>query len=83
MEMIHKAIDAGVNYVDTAYPYHNGESESFVGRILKDGYRDQVKPEEWADNCIECGECEEACPQQIEIIDWLAKAHEELVKAGD
>jgi len=43
-------------------------------------YNNQVNPEARADQCIECGECEEACPQQIEIIDWLAKAHEKLAE---
>ena len=42
--MLHAAIDQGVNYVDTAYPYHAGQSEFFVGRALKAGnYRDRVK----------------------------------------
>ena len=31
-----------------------------------------------ADQCIECEECLEKCPQHIEIPDWLKKAHEVL-----
>lgn len=40
---IRHAIDCGVNYIDTAWPYHAGESEPFVGRVLADGYRERVR----------------------------------------
>lgn len=40
--MLKTAIDRGVNYIDTAYPYHNGESEPFVGRTIKKLGRERV-----------------------------------------
>jgi predicted aldo/keto reductase-like oxidoreductase len=42
-KMIYYAIDHGVNYLDTAYPYHEGESEAFLGKILTGDYRKKVK----------------------------------------
>ncbi|MBU6997340.1 MAG: aldo/keto reductase [Theionarchaea archaeon] len=42
IKIIRKGIDSGITYVDTAEPYHMGESEIVVGKALKNGYRDRV-----------------------------------------
>lgn len=39
-DMIARALKAGVNYIDTAYPYHNGQSELVVGEIMEKYDRD-------------------------------------------
>src|ERR1700730_17150508 len=41
IRIIHKALDAGINFVDTADAYSGGESEEIVGKALK-GRRDDV-----------------------------------------
>jgi len=40
--IIRRAIDSGVNYVDTAYNYSNKTNENVVGEALSDGYREKV-----------------------------------------
>ncbi|MCP4720513.1 MAG: aldo/keto reductase [Desulfobacteraceae bacterium] len=39
---IRHAVDQGVNYIDTAWPYHGGQSEPLVGEALGYGYRDKA-----------------------------------------
>jgi len=41
-EMLSHAIDNGINYLDTAYPYHNGESETFLGKALTEEQREKT-----------------------------------------
>ena len=41
-KMLYNAIDNGVNYLDTGYPYHNGASEKFLGKYLTREYREKV-----------------------------------------
>lgn len=42
IKMVRTAIDAGLNYIDTAYPYHGEMSEPFTAEALKEGYREKV-----------------------------------------
>ncbi len=41
--MIRAAIEAGVNYFDTAYVYHDQMSEVSLGKALEGGYRERVR----------------------------------------
>src|ERR1700704_5502815 len=42
IRIIHRALDAGINFVDTADVYSQGESETIVGKALSGGRRDDV-----------------------------------------
>jgi aryl-alcohol dehydrogenase-like predicted oxidoreductase len=42
IRIIHRALDAGVNFIDTADIYSQGESEVIVGKALAGGQRDDV-----------------------------------------
>src|SRR5919202_2287363 len=42
IRIIHRALDAGINFIDTADVYSQGESEEIVGKALADGRRENV-----------------------------------------
>jgi hypothetical protein len=42
VRMIRHALDCGVNYFDTAYIYHEGQSETVLGKALR-GHRDRAR----------------------------------------
>ena len=42
VKIIHKALDAGINFIDTADGYSDGESEEILGEALASGRRESV-----------------------------------------
>ncbi len=66
--MMKHSIESGINYFDTAWPYHQGESEPIVGKFLAQGYRDKVllatKLPSWLINTRE--EMDEYLDKQLE-----------------
>ncbi len=76
-KMIDTAMSAGVNYYDTAYPYHDGESEPFLGQVLKkydrDGFYLATKLPCWSVESVEDAErifAEQLSRLQVDYIDF-------------
>ena len=42
IQLIRYSIDLGINYIDTAWLYHLGDSEKILGQALQGGYREKV-----------------------------------------
>jgi aryl-alcohol dehydrogenase-like predicted oxidoreductase len=42
VRIIHRALDAGINFIDTADVYSRGESEEILGKALRSGWRERV-----------------------------------------
>ena len=71
ISMIRYGIDSGINYVDTAFGYHRGDSEVLVGEALKNGYREKVtlttKLPPW--NVNEPGDLDKVLDTQLKRLD--------------
>ena len=65
------AIPRILNFYNDRYIYEDRRGPSTAYQVL-------LSPEQQATRCNECGECEEACPQQIPIREMLKKSHQEL-----
>ena len=72
---------SGVDIPSVFSTYNNGIMYGDADRY-RFSYNRFMDAAKRADNCVECGQCESVCPQQIEIIDWLKKAHAFLAEAA-
>lgn len=61
VRIVRDALDAGVNFLDNCWDYHDGRSEERMGRALKDGYRDKAFLMSKID-----GRTKESCARQID-----------------
>ena len=42
LPLLYRAVEGGINYFDTAYPYHMGNSEAFLGKAFERQYREKA-----------------------------------------
>lgn len=70
-KMLDYAYKSGVNYFDTAFPYHNGDSEPFVGKVLnkypRESYFLATKLPMWAVNTLD--DVKEMFERQLKRVD--------------
>jgi predicted aldo/keto reductase-like oxidoreductase len=60
-------------------------NDSYMYNALQNSqwmYEVYIKPEQRADQCTACGECEEKCPQKISIAECMKEAHKVLSTDG-
>jgi predicted aldo/keto reductase-like oxidoreductase len=70
----------GVNIPRNFEIYNEGAM--FTIESAQGAYNNWFAAEENASNCLDCKDCEELCPQQIPISEWMPKIHEALALAG-
>ena len=85
IEIIRAAIDAGINFMDNCWDYHDGGSEIRMGKALKDGYRKKVFLMTKIDGRTKKAAAEQIdqCLQrlQTDVIDLLQ--HHEVIRLED
>ena len=64
----------GVDIPRNFYLYNRGLMHGDLG-FLRWGYANTLSEESRSESCIQCRECEEKCPQQIEISAWMPQVH--------
>jgi aryl-alcohol dehydrogenase-like predicted oxidoreductase len=76
VRLIRSAIDQGITFMDNCWDYHNGKSEEWMGKALRDGYRDKVVLMSKID-----GQTKEAAARQIdESLKRLQTDHVDLMQ---
>lgn len=77
VDLVRAAIDAGVNYVDTAPLYNRGESEPVLGEALRDGYRERVWLSTKTNSFSDRGDCRARLEKQLTLLktDYLDVYH--------
>ena len=76
VRLIRSAIDGGITFMDNCWDYHDGKSEEWMGKALRDGYRDKVIPMSKID-----GHTREAAARQIdESLKRLQTDHVDLMQ---
>ena len=68
---------SGVN-IPRVFEIHNEAIMYNDYETARASYNIWLKEEERADLCTQCAQCEELCPQEIEIVEWLALIHQLL-----
>jgi predicted aldo/keto reductase-like oxidoreductase len=72
--------EAGVNIPGSFSMYNDMFVFKTAAEVSAISYNMFLSPEQKASNCIECGECEEKCPQHIKIRDKLKAVHQALFR---